>query len=410
MNALLTLLRKSLIDPLMSMERSMLYICAFMGSFGFYGLLIYLAFDYTGSDLTPVISFFIAKFGFSNIFVAPFILMLIRRYMNAGVFIALTAMQWVGLLLLFFFSSTSGDPVLTFMVGIIISFITEPFYAIYHMMMIRLTTDENRGHDVSMAELSLKVGVVAGSMAVGFMLTFLPGLIFLIFAGFCLILPAVILAAMFVQSQDMDSKLSYMAQAGIDMKPSGMILLADRKASFLAPYKMIAQNISLSILTMLQGGMNALVSFYAPIWLKILGFSALMTGFLMGMQVVARFFVEPISGLLYEKGKGHELMLAGLIFVIGWLVWLFMPYPVAFTTSVILWAVYTHMINVGIDSRWYAGKTLEGMACREVCFGVGRLVLLLILIPLLYISPLAFFIGCISVGLLFLVLSVMIES
>ncbi|MAS86996.1 MAG: hypothetical protein CMH30_03330 [Micavibrio sp.] len=403
-------LKKSFIDPLMSMERSMLYICAFMGSFGFYGLLIYLAFDYTDSDLTPVISFFIAKFGFSNIFVAPFILMLIRRYMNTAVFAMLTVMQWIGLVLLFLFSTTSGDPILTFSVGVIVSFITEPFYAIYHMMMIRLTTDENRGHEVSMSELSLKVGVVAGSMAAGFMLTFLPGIVFLIFAGICLILPAVILAAMFIQSQDMDAKLSYMAQAGIDMKPSAMMLVADPKASLVAPYALMIKSGSLSVLTMLQGGMNALVSFYAPIWLKILGFSALMTGFLMGMQVVARFFVGPISGLLYEKGKGHELMLAGLIFVIGWLVWLFLPYPVAFTTSVILWAVYTHMINVGIDSRWYAGKTLEGMACREICFGVGRLILLLVLIPLLYISPLAFFMGAIITGLVFLILSVMVET
>ena len=167
---------------------------------------------------------------------------------------------------------------------------------------------------------------------------------------------------------------------------------------------------SLSVLTMLQGGMNALVSFYAPIWLKILGFSALMTGFLMGMQVVARFFVGPISGLLYEKGKGQELFMSSLIFSASWKLWLVLPPETAFVGSVVLWAIYTHMMNVGLDGRWYAGKTLEGMACREVCFGIGRLALLVGLIPLLNISFLIFFLGSAAVGLLFFLIALSLDT
>ncbi|MAS86997.1 MAG: hypothetical protein CMH30_03335 [Micavibrio sp.] len=405
-------LKKSFIDPFSSMERAMLYLCAFLGAFGSYGLLIYLAFDYTHDNLTPVVSFFMSKIVLSHIVIAPIILILIRRYLNGFVFAGLNVLQWAGMAGLAFAIGFINplDPVHTFLIGLVISMITEPFFAVYQMMMIRLTTDKNRGHEVSMAELSLKVGIVSGSIAAGFMLTYLPGIVFLIFSAICLIIPTFLLAGMFMQKQNMDDKLTFMETAGMPMEQSGTVLVADRHVSFLAPFKLLFKDIPITLLTILQGGMSALVTIYAPIWLKFVGFSALATSLVLGMQITARFFVGPLTGWLYEKGKGQELFMSSLIFSASWILWLVLPPETAFVGSVVLWAIYTHMMNVGLDGRWYAGKTLEGMACREVCFGIGRLALLVGLIPLLNISFLIFFLGSAAVGLLFFLIALSLDT
>jgi hypothetical protein len=237
-------LKKSFIDPFASMERAMLYLCAFLGAFGSYGLLIYLAFDYTQDDLTPVISFFMSKIVISHIVIAPIILIFIRRYLNGFVFAGLNVLQWLGMLGLAWAIGFVNplDPIHTFLIGLVISMITEPFFAVYQMMMIRLTTDENRGHEVSMAELSLKVGIVSGSISAGLMLTYLPGMVFLIFSAMCLILPTFILAGMFIQKQHMDDKLSFMENAGVPMEQSGTVLQAKKDVSLRDPFRLLRRS------------------------------------------------------------------------------------------------------------------------------------------------------------------------
>lgn len=405
-------LYKSLLAPFASPERAILYICAFMGAFGSYGLLIYLAFDYTQANLSPVISFFMSKIVVSHIIIAPAILIFIRRYLNARVFGGLNIMQWLGMIGLVFAITVidTSNPIDTFAIGLVISMITEPFFAVYQMMMIRLTTDKNRGHEVSMAELCLKIGIVSGSIVAGLMLTFFPGIVFLIFAAMCLIVPTFILVVMFIQTQNMDDKMRIMENAGMPMETKGTVLVADKTVSFLAPFTLLFKDVPMALLTILQGGMSALVTIYAPIWLKVLGFSALATSMVLGMQISARFLVGPFTGWLYEKGKGQELFLASAIFSLSWLLWIVLPYGIAFTAAVVLWAIYTHMMNVGLDGRWYAGKTLEGMACREVCFGIGRLALLVILIPLLNLPAFVFFLASMAVGIVFIVIALAFNS
>jgi hypothetical protein len=144
--------------------------------------------------------------------------------------------------------------------------------------------------------------------------------------------------------------------------------------------------------------------------LKILGFSALATSLVLGMQITARFFVGPLTGWLYEKGKGQELFISSLLFSASWGLWLFLPHGTAFVAAVILWSLYAHMMNVGLDGRWYAGKTLEGMACREICFGIGRLALLVILIPLLNTPATVFFLSSMAVGIVFFVIALTLDT
>ncbi|PJF37617.1 MAG: hypothetical protein CUN55_21160, partial [Phototrophicales bacterium] len=49
-----------------------------------------------------------------------------------------------------------------------------------------------------------------------------------------------------------------------------------------------------------------------------------------------------------------------------------------------IWTVGLHLYSVGLGSRWYAHRCLASQAIREMALGVGRLVCVVIAVPLLY--------------------------
>lgn len=380
--SIMRFLHKAFIAPFTSVERGIVYLSAMLGQFGFYGLLIYLAFDLTTADLSNVISFFAAKFIVSNLLLLPFLFMILRRFYNRLTFSLYTILQFLAFLSLLLFAKDLIANVSlenAFILGLIVSVITEPFWAIYHTMMLKVTSDENRGHEVSMAELGMRIGVTLGSFAAGFMLTFMPGSFFLLFSAFCMIIPTI-------------------AMGGIAFKIGEPEV---KTLSILAPYKHLIRDPQLTLSTILQGILNSLTSFFVPIWLKVIGFSAMAAGSVMAAQVIARLFVGPLSGHLYEKGRGQEISIGGFIYTLAWLPWTLIQSAVLYIFSAMLWAIYSHMVNVGLDSRWYANKTLIAMASREICFGIGRLLCCLVILPLLYVSPILFFCGGALVGIVF---------
>ena len=383
MQALLRLLKKAFIDPFTSTERAILYLCTFFGQFGFTGLLVYFAFDLTSLDLDAVLGFFTGKFFFSNLFFLPLLFIIVARARSAIVFSFLVLTQVIALLVLFLNRDlmSAGDFNQALLVGIIISFVTEPFWVIYHNMMLQLTTDENRGHEVSVAELGLQVGSAIGALAAGFMLTFMPGAIFPLFGSFSLIIPASILSVLSAQF----------------FKEQG------QKPSYLAPYSGAIQNPRLSLATLMQGVLEGVTTYYAPLWMKVLGFSAIVMSSLTSAKLAARFAIGPLTGHLFQKGNRKELRLGAYVYMISWIPWIILDPALAFVITAVIWSVYNHLIKVGLDGRWYANKTMEGMATREVCMGVGRLLALACVAPLIVISPLLFFAAAIGAGVLFLI-------
>tara|TARA_Y100001001_G_scaffold164665_1_gene197898 strand:+ start:1447 stop:2619 length:1173 start_codon:yes stop_codon:yes gene_type:complete len=386
-------LYRSLIAPFTSVERSILYLCTFFGQFGFTGLLVYFAFDLASMDLKAVLGFFSGKFIFSNLFFLPMLFIIVQRSKTPLVFMALVITQLLAMAALFynkdlFNSGIFGD---TFFVGVILSFVTEPFWVIYHYLMLKLTSAENRGHEVSVAELGLQIGSAVGALGAGMMLTFMPGYIFPIFAGFLMIVPTSLLSILSTQNFE---------------PPSA----AEAQTSFLAPYIVLFQQWRLSLATIMQGVLEGLTVYYAPLWMKLLGFSAIIMSSLTSAKLIARILISPLTGHLFEKKNREELKLGSAIYIISWLPWLVLSNAVSFIISSVLWSLYNHLIKVGLDGRWYDNQTMDGMATREVAMGIGRVLALLTVAPLIIISPFIFFIGAIGAGFVFLATSYVLKK
>ena len=386
-------LYRSLIAPFTSVERSILYLCTFFGQFGFTGLLVYFAFDLASMDLKAVLGFFSGKFIFSNLFFLPMLFIIVQRSKTPLVFMALVITQLLAMAALFynkdlFNSGIFGD---TFFAGVILSFVTEPFWVIYHYLMLKLTSAENRGHEVSVAELGLQIGSAVGALGAGMMLTFMPGYIFPIFAGFLMIVPTSLLSILSTQNFE---------------PPSA----AEAQTSFLAPYIVLFQQWRLSLATIMQGVLEGLTVYYAPLWMKLLGFSAIIMSSLTSAKLIARILISPLTGHLFEKKNREELKLGSAIYIISWLPWLVLSNAVSFIISSVLWSLYNHLIKVGLDGRWYDNQTMDGMATREVAMGIGRVLALLTVAPLIIISPFIFFIGAIGAGFVFLATSYVLKK
>ena len=388
---LLGLLHKAFIAPFSSLERSILYLCAFLGQFGSFGALLYLAFDFTGSDLSIVIAFYVGKFLFANLILLPFFFMLLKRHIGPAFFFSCVCMQIFILCLLYIhpelLTATTWNQGLV--AGLLIALVSSPFWTIFHNLMLHFTTTDNRGHEVSIAELGLKVGVVTASMMSGLMLTFLPGIFFPLASLACITVGTITLALV---------TLDFTGQE------------VDRSTPMMQPYRDIFRRKLLNTATLFQGAVTSLIEFFVPIWMKFFGFSAIITGGVLIAQIAVRTFISPITGALFERKDGSELRLGSIFFILGWLPWLFISHIGLLLYSFINWAVSSHTINVGMDSRWYDEQTLEGMATREIMLGIGRFLCAIIIMPLLVVSPHMFIISCIALALVFIGISFFLKK
>ena len=385
------LLYKAFVAPFTSIERSILYLCAFLGRFGSFGIIVYLAFDYTSENLSIVLSFFIGNFILISFVLLPLLFTLLKRFISPGFILFCIALQIVSIVNIYFhpefLQATTWLEGLR--AGILIGVVNCPFWALFHNLMLFFTTRENRGHEVSIAELGLKFGAIVASMTSGIMLTYLPGTMFPIACMATITISTIILAMV-----TMDF---------VEMVP-------DKTTRVFSPYAQVFQRKKLGIATLFQAALMALIEFFVPIWMKFFGFSAILTGSVLIAQILIRTLISPLTGALFERKNGSELRLGSVFFIIGWLPWLFISHGGILIFSFINWAISNHTINVGMDSRWYDEKTLEGMATRELLLGLGRLFCLVTIMPLLLISPHAFIISCIVLALVFMGVSYLVNK
>lgn len=367
-----------------------IYLTSFFGTLGCNALMVYFAFKMTGESPVAIIGLLSAKFIFSNLLYLPILFLLIKYCHELKIFILLFIIQIITLIIFInlnnsFEISSLNDAIL---IGILISIITEPFWAIFHSLMLVTTSDANRAHEVALVELSICLGTVLGAMIGGILLYYIPGNSVIVISASTLIITSIILT------------FKLLAYLGIQ-KFSPELLSFHIKNLISKP--------SLIFITMVNGGLESLSTFLAPVWMKILGFSAITTGTLIGFQVLGRFLISPITGYLYKKNKAHEISVGSIFYIISWIPWLLSHSVGVYIWSSINWTLGSHMTNVGLSSRWYSARSLEGMAVREICLGLGRLFCVFTLIPLLYISKVLFFAGAIGLALILLITSKIIN-
>ncbi len=323
-------------------------------------------------------------FVFSNLFYLPALFTLLSRIEGRPFLGGVMILQFASLAFLLSHSDiliidSFKDGIC---VAILFALVSEPFWMAYHGLMLRLTTDEDRGHQVSMAELGMRIGGIIGSLGAGLALSFFPGQIFPLFCGATLLLST---AGFFLLllSRAPDERM---------------------RISFLSLFVHIIRNPMISMCTLVQGMMSALTGVLAPVWMSVIGFSGILAGLLMALQIVARLVAGPLAGQWFHDDKGRELRVGALAHAAGWLSWIITSNPLAMIWSAFFWSAGSHMVNIGMDGRWYKSKSLANMASREICLGIGRLSLLPIILILFTVSIKLFFVFAAITSILLYVL------
>jgi len=361
--------------------RLALYLLLALGQFCFTGTLVTAAFDYTQTGLIGVAGFFTAKFIFSNFIFLPLLFLGLKRFGNhpwylGGVFF----IQVTGVFAILAFPGTlSVSGFSTGLVaGLILSLISESFWMAYHALMLSRTTRNERGYQVSAAALYQKIGTALGSVCAGIVLYFAYGQAFIVICS--LLLLGITGTLLFMILRTNFNQI-------IPDSEDGMLALA-------------LQNPALLLLTIFQGALVSLNSFFAPVWMKMMGFTSILTGTLIASEVLVRLMVSRMAGTLYHGRRGREISSGALVQAAGWTPWVFFTSPWIAGLSALFWSAGSHLMNVGLDARWYDLKTLEAMAVREMALGAGRIVCFAALVLLTKISMTAFFLFAIALCLM----------
>lgn len=390
-SSILEILQDSFVKPFLLLERNILYLCAFLGSLAQYAIWIYLGYALTDiSNLSVIAGFTLGLSGLMGMFGLPLAFMLFRRSPHWWRSLVLLSFAMIGMagILSFDVLTTPSYFVEGFFSGIFYALPMIPFWVIYHCLMVRLTTQENRGHEVAIAGLMLKAGAVAGTLISAVFLIWFPelplpliGCILGLLCTCFLIFPA----RKFVKN---------------------IVLNDPARPSWLYPFVSGIRHFwPLNLITIWHSMMSSLISFLSPIWLKLMGFSAIASSSLMLWQLLMRLSVSPLAGHWFKQKQGHELTRGSAAYIIGWLPWLFPVAAFSFLISGTLWSAATHLMNTGLEARWYDLEKIENMAAREFLLSIGRLIAIGVMLSLMAISPNLFVIAlmCFGAGFIMIV-------
>jgi hypothetical protein len=163
--------------------------------------------------------------------------------------------------------------------------------------------------------------------------------------------------------------------------------------------------------TMQEGVFQFLIGFFAPVWMWVLGIKSVTMGLLLSVQGVIKLFLSPIAGHLFHENKSRDIILGAAIKPLGWIPWIIIKAPWVMLISSSLWTVGMHLYSVGLGSRWYSHQCLASQSIREMALGVGRIICVIIVVPLLYNwGPQAFFIFAFFATLLTTIFAVFLRK
>jgi MFS family permease len=360
----LSFLHRSFIAPFKNSELLINYFGIFIGAFGFAGMMMFFAYDFAQYGAFIVTLFFTVRFFVANILCIPFIYFMFHRYkIKVGYIVIVTVQVIVAFYLYFFAQFLHGNVnwISTIEAALIFSLMSVPFWSSFHLNMLCFTSDQNRGNEVSVSQLVSFLGSMSGTLFSGFALAYLD-MRYSMLGLFIILLLSTLIMAFISWKKDMSFLLN---------RPFNLIEAArTKKLQLLA--------------TMQEGVFQFLIGFFAPVWMWVLGIKSVTIGLLLSLQGIIKLCLSPIAGHLFHENKSRDIVLGASIKPLGWLPWIFIQAPWVMLISSSIWTVGMHLYSVGMGSRWYSNRCLASQSIREMALGVGRIICVLIAVPLLY--------------------------
>ena len=249
------------------------------------------------------------------------------------------------------------------------SLIYVPFWLVYHSSMLEYSSSHNRGNEVAVGHLCMALGCIVGGALAGvamyYDMMFFQGCLI----GFTLVTAATLSLITFAQRNNLFHKSGH----------------EDAQACCIRDA--LSHDKQLTALTVLGSTHSFATTALWPVWLTVIGASGLAVGILYAATVGLKLIISPLVGHFANLRKSSDLTTGTWIQAAGWLPWLFSMNPMTTLISSAFFSGGSHFFNVGLETRWYDNKTLTHLAAREITLGLGRLLGIAIIVPILFLSP-----------------------
>lgn len=360
-------IQNGFIEPFKNKAMIPMYLGSLFALIGMTIPQLYLAFDYASAGMEQIIEHMVWRLVIGSVvFMAAWLIMLSKFGPKPFLIIVATA-QLVSLIAL----SIVGIEGTIIIVTLLFVTLATGFWAMFHGAMSIAVSNHNSGNEISLAGVMMSIGVIIGSTVGGLTLHYQRGDIALFLGGVLMFLGTLCIG------------LYMLKHAGKTIANVSLYGENEGIESYLTPYR--RQKMFFSAF---EGFNQSVIDFLSPIWLMLLSLNGLAIGFITAVSAFLKLVLSPLFGHLANMGRdgthNKDLQYGLSLKALGWLPWLFIKNPLIFLISNIFWGAGSHLYAVGLSSRWYKDRSVLGLIIREVCLGVGRLVAILIFIPLMY--------------------------
>ncbi|MCK5384375.1 MAG: hypothetical protein KAJ29_02280 [Alphaproteobacteria bacterium] len=384
------LLHDGFVAPLKRRELLELYVGTIIGVFGNTLLDVYIALDLAALNMISLLSFLIIRYAVNNLLIMPIGFSLLSRFCAKHIFSVLIPFQ-IGII---FFILCTKNILAPWLLGGCATMAMTPFWLIYHVCILHHSSQKNRGNEVSLAHLFMSAGAIIASITAGIALITAIEMTEILLLGATFLTMATLFLCVFAN------------KTGVFSAHKEMIAL-QRKTSLLGA---VFQQKARSKATIAECFHEMSTGVLWPVWMKSIGATALAASVLYAITIATKTFISPLAGRFTNLRTGHDLQHGSFIGLIGWFPWLISVHPLTTLVSSIFFATGSHFFNVGLEARWYEERTYAHLAVREILLGVGRIIGLLILVPLLFYAPNFYILACIGLSSLVFLSSIHLKK
>lgn len=360
MNPVLSALRAALIAPFSHPRRSMLYASVFPGVAGSSLLVMMFSYSIAADSAASIVTYWGLYFLASGMILFPALCWVYCALPLAAARGVLAAVSALGFALYGLCHGGADGLAVAAAASVLVSM---PFWVSYHIAFSAFSSDEGRGHEVSLAYVVMALGAVCGYGLGG------------------------ALAENGRQAVNVTLGFSGMG-AGTGAL---LFLLPPHKKDmpFPAALRRALRHCGNGwLVTPGAGGINVLSGYLLPTFLGKTGLPGLEAGIAMALRAGTTALSSPLAGHLVHHGRQKEFSLAVGLYALAWVALLLPgPFVLRLGAAIVLWAAANQFYDSGMDNGWYSARTPAAVAAREIYLNAGRLALLGIAAPWLFAAP-----------------------
>jgi hypothetical protein len=254
---------------------------------------------------------------------------------------------------------TMGSGLSPYLIGIQNALIVTGFFQLYHLVIAGVTTSEGRTKELAIVKITSQIGGILGASLgglVGQQYAFGES-----FLGSALVfgIGTVALAVISPRVKSADYS-SVRAPGEVHSEPLLDVILGYPR-----------QNCGV----VLDAFLHTSANFLLPIVLLVRGFSPQSVGFLYATRLTATLLLAPLMHRSIANGEGREFVLGSFLGCSGWLILIFAsPHIFSFLIATTLLSCALFLTSIGLETRWYARRSMTQILARELILTAARLV------------------------------------